>query len=90
MQRLPTLMGRQRWLCSSITFRKSCTNQQQARWSYIAQEHTKAAMANPQTVIPWYSDASAEWPFGTALGNADSKPQHNMANSSTLWRTEGV
>lgn len=25
---------------------------QEKPWSYIAQEHTKAAMANPQTVIP--------------------------------------
>lgn len=30
---------------------------------YIALKHTKAAMANPQTVIPWYSAASAGWGF---------------------------
>lgn len=44
---------------------------QEKAWSYIAQEHTKAAMANPQTVIPWYSAASAGWAYGTALGNAE-------------------
>jgi hypothetical protein len=38
---------------------------------YFAQDQTKAAMANPQTVIPWYSAASAGWAFGTALSNAE-------------------
>jgi hypothetical protein len=28
-------------------------------------------MANLQTVIPWYSAASAGWAVGTALGNAE-------------------
>ncbi len=31
---------------------KSGISQDKA-WSYIAQKHTKAAMANPQTVISW-------------------------------------
>lgn len=42
---------------------------QEMAWSYITQEHTKAAMANPQTLIPLYSAAAAGWAFGTALGN---------------------
>lgn len=44
---------------------------QQKAWDYIVLDHTKAAMANPQTVIPWYSAASAGWAAGTALGNAE-------------------
>lgn len=42
------------------------------------------AQANHQTVIPWYSAASAGWAFGTAVGNANSKARHRMAKSSTL------
>lgn len=45
---------------------------QQKAWDYIVREHTKAAIANPQTVIPWYSAASAGWALGTALGNAEA------------------
>jgi hypothetical protein len=51
---------------------------QEKAWSYIAQVHTKAAMANPQTVIPWYSAASAGWAVGTAIGNAE-KAQKELA-----------
>lgn len=45
---------------------------QQKTWDCIVREHTKAAMANPQTVIPLYSAASAGWALGTALGNAEA------------------
>ena len=45
---------------------------QQKAWDYIVRDHSKAAMANSQTVIPWYSAASAGWALGTALGNAES------------------
>jgi hypothetical protein len=54
----PVTYGQQ--LCVML---KSGISQEKA-WSSIAQEHTKAAMANPQTVIPWYSAASAGWAFG--------------------------
>lgn len=61
----PVTYGQQ--LCVML---KSGISQEKA-WSYIANEHTKAAMANSQTVIPWYSAASAGWALGTALGNAE-------------------
>lgn len=57
----PVTYGQQ--LCVML---KSGISQDKA-WTYIAQEHTKAAMANPQTVVPWYSAASAGWTFGTAI-----------------------
>lgn len=44
---------------------------QQKAWDYIVRDHTKAAMANFQSVIPWYSAESAGWALGTALGNAE-------------------
>lgn len=53
-------------------------------WRYMSQEHTNAAMANPETVIPWHAGASAGLVFGKALGNANSMAQHNMASSGTL------
>jgi hypothetical protein len=40
-------------------------------WIYIESDYIKAAMANPQTIIPWYSAAAAGWALGTALGRAD-------------------
>ena len=61
----PVTYGQQ--LCVML---KSGISQQKA-WDYIAQQHTKVAMANSQTVIPWYSAASAGWAFGTALGNTE-------------------
>lgn len=62
----PVAYGQQ--LCVMLT---SGISQQKA-WDYIVREHTKAAIANPQTVIPWYSAASAGWALGTALGNAEA------------------
>ena len=48
---------------------KSGINQEKA-WGYIVRDHTKAALANSQTVIPWYSAASAGWAVGIALGHS--------------------
>ena len=62
----PVAYGQQ--LCVMLT---SGISQQKA-WDYIVRDHSKAAMANSQTVIPWYSAASAGWALGTALGNAES------------------
>jgi hypothetical protein len=50
-------------LKSGISLRKA--------WTYIESDYTKASMANPQTMIPWYSAAAAGWALGTALGRAD-------------------
>lgn len=61
----PVTYGQQ--LCIML---KSGISQDQA-WSYIAQEHTKSKVANSQTLIPWYSAASAGWALGTTLGNAE-------------------
>ena len=55
-------------ICGMIT---SGISQQKA-WDYIVRDHSKEAMANSQTVIPWYSAALAGWALGTALGNAES------------------
>ena len=62
----PVAYGQQ--LCVMLT---SVISQQKG-WDYIVRDHSKAAMANSQTVIPWYSAASAGWALGTALGNAES------------------
>ena len=59
----PATYGQQ--LC--VMMRSGIT--QHKAWDYIVRDHTKATMANPQTVIPWYSAASAGWALGTALGN---------------------
>ncbi len=69
----PVSYGQQ--LCVML---KSGISQDKA-WAYITQEHTKAAIANTQTVIPWYSAASAVWAVGTALGNAERRAQKELA-----------
>lgn len=53
-------------------------------WDYIARDHTKAAMANAQMVIPWYSAASAGWALGTALGNAELAQKQLVAMKNPL------
>ena len=55
----PVAYGHQ--LCLMLT---SGITQQKA-WDYIVRDHTQAALANPQTVVPWYSAASAGWALGT-------------------------
>lgn len=52
---------------------------QDKAWDYIVREHTRATMANLQTVIPWYSAASAGWTVGTALGNAELSQKQLLA-----------
>lgn len=59
---------------------------QQKAWDYIVREHTKAAMANPQTVIPWYSAASAGWALGTALGNAEAAQKELAAMKPDVFK----
>ena len=76
----PVTYGQQ--LCVML---KSGISQQEA-WTYIAQEHTKAAMANSQTVIPWYSAASAGWAFGTALGNAERAEKELAAMKPDVFK----
>jgi hypothetical protein len=61
----PTTYGQQ--LC--VMLLRNIT--QDKAWDYIVQDHTRNTMANLQTVIPWYSAASAGWAVGTALGNAE-------------------
>ena len=61
----PAIYGQQ--LC--VMMRSGIT--QNKAWDYIVRDHTRATMANLQTVIPWYSAASAGWAVGTALGNAE-------------------
>jgi len=61
----PATYGQQ--LC--VMLRSSIT--QDKAWDYIVRDHTRNTMANLQTVIPWYSAASAGWTVGTALGNAE-------------------
>ena len=55
-------------------------------WAYIAQEHTKAAMANTQNVIPWYSAASAGWAVGTALGNTERAQKELTAMKPDVFK----
>lgn len=76
----PVIYGQQ--LCVMLN---SGISQDKA-WSYIAQEHTKAAMANPQTVIPWYSAASAGWALGTALGNAERAQKELAAMKPDVFK----
>ncbi len=64
---------------------KSGISQDQA-WSYIAQKDTKAAMANPQTVIPWYSAALAGWAFRAALGNAERAQKELAAMKPDMFK----
>ena len=59
---------------------------QQKAWDYILREHTKAALANPQTVIPWYSAASAGWALGTALGNAEAAQKELAAMKPDVFK----
>ena len=59
---------------------------QQKAWDYIVREHTKAAMANPQTVIPWYSAVSAGWALGTALGNAEAAHKELTAMKPDVFK----
>lgn len=61
----PVLYGQQ--LCVML---KGGISQEKA-WRYIAANHTKAAMANPQLLVPWFSAASAGWAVGTAWANAE-------------------
>ena len=76
----PVTYGQQ--LCVML---KSGISQEKA-WSYIAQEHTNAAMTNPQTVIPWYSAASAGWAVGTALGNAERAQKELAAMKPDVFK----
>ena len=64
---------------------KSGINQEKA-WGYIVRDHTKAALANPQTVIPWYSAASAGWAVGTALGNAEQSQKELAAMKPDVFK----
>ena len=59
---------------------------QQKAWDYIVREHTKAAMANAQTVIPWYSAASAGWAVGTALGNGERARKELAAMKADVFK----
>lgn len=59
---------------------------QQKAWDYIVHAHTKAAIANPQTVIPWYSAASAGWAMGTALANAEAAQQEMIAMRPDVFK----
>lgn len=59
---------------------------QDTAWAYIAQEHTKAAMANTQNVIPWYSAASAGWAVGTALGNTERAQKELTAMKPDVFK----
>ncbi len=76
----PVSYGQQ--LCVML---KSGISQDKA-WAYITQEHTKAAIANTQTVIPWYSAASAGWAVGTALGNADRAQKELAAMKPDVFK----
>lgn len=59
---------------------------QQKAWDYIVREHTKAAMANSQSVIPWYSAESAGWSLGTALGNAERAQKELAAMKPDVFK----
>lgn len=60
-------------------------NQHKA-WAYIVQEHIKAAMANPQAVIPWYSAASAGWTVGTAIGRGQQAQEELNAMKPDVFK----
>jgi hypothetical protein len=60
-------------------------NQDKA-WSYIAQENTNAAIANPQMVIPWYSAASAGWALGTAIGRQQQASEQIKAMKADVFK----
>lgn len=60
-------------------------NQDKA-WAYIVQEHTKAAMANPQATIPWYSAASADWTLGTAIGRGQQAQEELAAMKPGVFK----
>ncbi len=76
----PVTYGQQLWvmLASGISQNKA--------WSYIAQENTKAAMANPQTVIPWYSSASAGCALGTAIGRQQQASEQINAMKADVFK----
>jgi hypothetical protein len=76
----PVAYGQQ--LCVMLT---SGISQQKA-WDYIVREHSKTAMANSQTVIPWYSAASAGWAVGTALGNAEAAHKELDAMKTDVFK----
>lgn len=59
---------------------------QQKAWDYIVRDHTKAAMANSQSVIPWYSAESAGWALGTALGNAERAQKELAAMKPDVFK----
>jgi len=76
----PVSYGRQ--LCVMLA---SGISQDKA-WSYIAQANTNAAMANPQTVIPWYSAASAGWALGTAIGRQQQTSEQVKATKADVFK----
>lgn len=76
----PVTYGQQ--LCVMLTSDIS----QQKGWDYIVRDHSKAAMDNSQTVIPWYSAASAGWALGTALGNAESAQKEQAAMKPDVFK----
>jgi hypothetical protein len=76
----PATYGQQ--LC--VMLRSGIT--QDKAWDYIVRDHTKATMANPQMVIPWYSAASAGWALGTALGNAELAQKKLVAMKADVLR----
>ena len=49
-------------------------------------DSSKAAMANSQTVIPWYSAASAGWALGTALGNTETAQKELAAMKPDVFK----
>lgn len=59
---------------------------QQKAWDYIVQDHTKAAIANPQLVVPWYSSASAGWAVGTALGQVERSQKELAAMKADVFK----
>jgi hypothetical protein len=75
-----TFPGQQ--LCVMLT---SGISQQKA-WDYIVRDHSKAAKDNSQTVITWYSAASAGWALGTALGNAESAQKELAAMKPDVFK----
>jgi len=76
----PATYGQQ--LC--VMLRSGIT--QDKAWDYIVRDHTKAAIANPQMVIPWYSAASAGWALGTALGKAELAQKQLLAMKADVLR----
>lgn len=43
-------------------------------------------MANPQTVIPWYSAASAGWALGTAIGRQQQASEQVKAMKADVFK----